>query len=1291
MKNKITPLMKDTLRTIKKTLPRFLAIIAMTGLSAMVFVGLQACIPNLKETIVKRVKDNHIHDLRVHSYAGIREKDEEIINKLPGSNQVEYMSQEVFDVKDEEYSIKLITSSKNIDTPLVTKGRIPENASEILLDDKHRQDFGDQIGQKISFVNKNNQEDEKTLKLEEFSIVGYGKSVDYIGNSRSGSTSTGDYFAVVDSSVMNKKYPDYAIARLSVNKVQDISTNDFKLFETKNIKKIKKEFENRPEEVKKEILKDAYKKINEGKIKISDGKKQIEDGQKKLDESKDKLDKSKSKLDNSKIELQDSKALLDDTKIQLDEAKKELNENEKTLAQSKKKLDDGYAKLSSSKEKFESSKKELDDAKSKLDAGYKQIEYNEKLYHQKIKDATEKLSQAKKEIEIGQKRLNSAKEEYKKGLEQFKDEISKAKMVLDENKAKLDQAKLELDRGLVEFNTALDQINTNISKLERGINQIDQTIADLKSKIPEGITREIAQEQNLTEVLDLFDKIDELDAQKLKLESQLAQLNESKAQVLAGKPKLDQAQEQYDTGLKEYQAGLKEFEEKKSAGQKKLDDSKAQIDQAEQKINESKALLKDGPKKLEEEKRLGLKKLNKAKEEIETYQTKYDQGLKAYQKGLEEYKDAKKILDENNAKYVDGLAKFNKGRADYQEGLSKYEDGLAKYLQGQKVWEEGLAEYNKGLKEYEDGLKTFETEKEKAQKDIAKAEEDIKEIEKELDNINIPTYKVEGIYNNKSFNAYISQISSLNYMSLIFTAMFYLVAILVTLTTILRMVETERTQIGTLKALGYNQEKILGKFLLYGLLAAVVGSLLGSVIGQFVLMPPIVNAYVSPSNLDLIVHKINYLNPIIIIFASSLVVGLTIYFTIRRSLKEEPANLMRPKPPTEAKRTIFEKIPIIWNKLSFLNKVSIRNVVRHKLRIFMIILGVAGSFGLIAMAFGIQDSVKNVGPRQFGEVYKYKAQLIYDDEADDFNEFNKVLNSYISDKISIISEQASILTKEGFEQDITIKATNEVSSFLDFVKLRKRGSSKNFTLEDNKVILTEKLAMILNLSKGDTFKFIDSKGLEHSLEVQEITEQYFNHVAYMTKTTYKSTIDSKMDENSYLVKFKDNSVKNINHVKTEISKYEADLAFIPVSDLADTLKNLSDSLNVVILMIIGVSALLTFVVLYNLTNINISERFREIATIKVLGFRPNEVASYIFKENYILTVVGIIFGIGFAKIMHSIIVFSLSSESFLFDPAMNIKSFIWAGLAVIAFMSLVMVMAKREMNRINMVEALKDF
>lgn len=1291
MKNKISPLMKDTLRTIKKTITRFLAIIAMTGLSAIVFIGLQAVIPNLRETILKRVQDNQIHDLRVHSYAGLRSEDRKILEALEGDNHIEYMSSEVFDVKGKEFSINLFTATKDIDTPLITEGRFPRNTSEILLDDKYRLDFGSQIGQEITFINKKDQEDKDILSKETFTIVGYGKSVDYISNSRISTASSGDYFGVVKKEVLYEKYPDYALVRLERNKDMDISTKKFKHFEAKNLADIKKSFENRPDEVKKEILKDAYDKIDEAKDKIEDGKNQIKDGQKKLDDSKIDLDKAKKDLDDGKNELIDSKKTLDDSKKKLDDAKVELEDNKKVLEDSKAQLDDGFEKLNQSKEELEQAKIELDDSKKQLYAGYKELSDNEKLFQEKIKEGQEKFDQGQAQYDEGKEKLDQAKAQYQEGLDKFNEETSQAKKILDENKAKLDQAKIEIDQGLAQYQEGLAKIEAGIAQIQAGIDQIDTGIGQINANIPKGMTREIAEALGLKEVIALFDKIDELEAQKKALEEQLAGLEEKKAELALQKQALDQAQKDYEQGLIAYQNGLKEFEEKTRPAREKLEAAKKEIDQGQKDLDASKEKLDQGKKQLEEEKKSGQDQLAKARADLEKGQADYDQGLAKYQDGLKKYQDGKAELDENYAKYEDGLAKFKQGQKDYEDGLKKYQDGLKKYEQGQKDYQDGLKKYQDGLKEYEDGKKTFEEEKIKAEEDIRKAEEDIRQHEKDLEDIVIPNYRIEGIYNNRSFNGFISQISSLNYMSLIFTAMFYLVAILVTLTTVLRMVETERTQIGTLKALGYNQFKILGKFLIYGLLAAVTGSILGSIIGQFVLMPPIANAYISSTNLDLITYKINYVNPVIILLASVLIVGFTIYFTIHRSLREEPANLMRPKPPAEAKRILLEKIPFIWNRLSFLNKVSIRNVVRHKLRVIMIILGVAGSFGLIAMAFGIQNSVGNVGQRQFGDVYKYHAQLIYDDKKDDFEEMNKSLEEQSSAKISIISEQASVLTPDGFEQEISIQATDDPKGFLDFVNLRKRGTKENYDLEDGKVIITEKLSMILNLSKGDIFKFIDKDGLEHKLEVQAITEQYFDHLAYMTKKTYQETVNAKAENNSYLIKLKDYTEDKAKALKISNSKYESSLAFIPISDLENTLESLSDSLNLVILMIIAVSALLTFVVLYNLTNINISERYREIATIKVLGFRPGEVSSYIFKENYILTLIGILFGMILAKTMHSIIVFSLSSESFLFDPVMNIMSFVWATIAIVAFMILVIILAKREMNRINMVEALKDF
>ncbi|MDO5026569.1 MAG: FtsX-like permease family protein [Tissierellia bacterium] len=1270
MKKNISPLMKDTLRTIKNSLSRFLAIIAMTGLSAVVFIGLQAVIPNLRDTVVKRVEDNKIHDLRIHSYTGIRDKDKEIIKRIEGDKFVEYMAADVFDVKDKEYSVNIYTITEDIDTPLITEGRLPNKADEIFLDDLYMKRYGNQIGQKISFVNKKNQDDEETLKRETFSIVGYGKSVDYISNSRISTASSGDYFALVKKEAFNKKYPDYALVRLEENRDKDIATDDFKLYETKNISKVKKAFENRPQEVKEEIFDQAYKEINDAKVEIADGKKQIADG---------------------KQELLDSEKLLMDSKEELDQAKVEIADNRKKLDDAKKQLDDGYKELSDSKKILDNGKKELDQAKKQLDDGYKELSENEKLFQDKIKQGQDQLDQGQAQYDQGKKELDQALAQYQKGLDQFNKESQEGKKLLEDNKAKLDQAKKDLDQGLLEYEQALEKIDQGIKEIEKALEEIALAIKQIQENIPEGMTKEIAQENGLVQILELFDQLDHLQSQKKDLEIKLEDLQKNKEALLAQKPILDKAQADYEEGLKAYQEGLKQYEDKIKAAKKKLASAKAQIDEGQKQLEESKVLLEEGNKKFESEKKAGLDQLNKAKADLLQGQKEYDQGLADYQEGLKKYQDGKKTLDENYAKYQDGIEKLNQGQKDYQEGLKKYNDGLEDFKQGQIDYEKGLKEYQDGLKEFEDGKKEFESEKIKAEKDIAKAEEDIRKAEEDLEDLVIPNYRVEGIYHNPSFNGFISQISSLNLMSLIFTAMFYLVAILVTLTTVLRMVETERTQIGTLKALGYKQINILGKFLIYGLLAAVTGSILGSIIGQFVLMPPIARAYVASTNFDLILDRINYINPIIILLASVFIIGFTIYFTIHKSLQEEPANLMRPKPPTEAKRTLLEKIPFLWNRLSFLNKVSIRNLVRHKLRVLMIIIGVAGSFGLITMAFGIQNSVGNVGKRQFGQVYKYHAQVIYDHKKDDFKDFDKKIDQTTMDKIPIISQEASVLTPDGFEQNINIQATDDKEDLLNFVALRKRGTTSNYKLQDKKVIITEKLSMILDLSVGDNFKFVDKDGFEHQLEVQAITEQYFSHIAYMTKSTYQDLVDEKAKENSYLLKIKDYSEARTKKLKQDLSNYEANLAFIPISEMENTLKDISESLNIVILMIIAVSALLTFVVLYNLTNINISERYREIATIKVLGFRPAEVSSYIFKENLILTFIGILFGMVQAKIMHSIIVFSLSSESFLFDPVMNVMSFVWGWLSIIIFMGLVLVLSKKEMDRINMVEALKDF
>ncbi|EHR32042.1 hypothetical protein HMPREF9709_01656 [Helcococcus kunzii ATCC 51366] len=1148
-------LWKDSIKTIKNSLSRFLAIIAMTGLSAAIFIGLQSGVPNLKKVILDKAKDHKMHDIKVSSYTGIRDKDKEIIKNIPGYSNAEYVEKNIFNVKEEEYSVMLFSKTQNIDINVVKKGRMPKKDNEIALDYQHFEKYGDKIGSKISFENEE-ENGRKLLNVEEFTIVGYVDSIEYINNTRTGGTE-GNYFGTVLNEAMNKKYPDLALINIDYKNNYDYSSDEFKLKETKKVDEITKFFDKRPEEVKQEIKKEADDEIADARKELDKGKKEISDGQKELD----------------------------DAKKEIEDAKKEIVKGQKELDDSKVELENGLAEITKNKETIDTTLKNLDTEENNL----------------------------------------------------------------NNKKAELSNKKASLEQNLQSVNDGIDTI---------------------KSKIPLGMTREFAEKLGNQELIAAFDKLDELEAKKKEIEQGLQQINQGLEEISQGFTKISQTREDLDNKLK-----LLASEEKKIYESKpQLDQAKKELDKAKQDIQAKQNELNASKKILQETEASGKAELDKAKSKLDAAEANYNKGLKEYQDGLDKYQSGLEEFNSSKEKYNKSLADYKKGQEEYQKGLKELEDARAKYQDG--------------LKEYEDGKKEFETKSKDANKKIKDAEKDIKDTETRLASLDVPAYGIQGKYGHVGFYTFVDQATSLNYMSYIFSTLFYLVAILVTLTTILRMVENERSQIGTLKALGYSKNNILLKYLSYGLTAALIGSILGIFVGRYVLMPPIVRAYTSFTNLEISSFVFEIDKGIIIVIATLSLIGLTVYFTVHKSLRENAASLMRPKPPKKAKRTIFERIPFIWNKLSFLNKVSLRNIFRNKIRMLITIIGVAGSFGLMAMGFGIQTSIKNVAPKQFGEIYNYDAQVIYNDQADDFDDFNKYIKKKTNKYTNLIYEQASVKTPEGFNEQLTVMASDKDIS--EFITLRNRKSKKDRKLEDGKVIISEKLSKNQELKVGDDLVFKDKDGIEHKIEISAITEQYFNHVAYMSDKTYKNIVDEKAEPNAYLLKLKETDDKSVNEMRKELSDYDASSAFIPIIDLRDTLNDLSDSLNVVIVLVIGVSAMLALVVLYNLTDINISERIREISTIKVLGFRPNEVVSYIFKENILLTVIGIFFGYFVAKIMHGIIVYYLSPGAFQFDPQMMVLNFVYATLLTILFTLIVMILSKRNMDKIDMVESLKS-
>lgn len=1383
MKKRKTSLLKDTFRTIKKSFGRFLAIILMVALSTMVFIGLQMVLPNMKASLVNRLKDHNIHDVRIRSYAGIRSDDLKIIKNLPGDKKIEFASEETFKVDNDDFTLSIKSTGKTIDTFTVRKGRLPKNANEILLDSKILEDKGDMIGKKISLKNKKDTRDKNLLTNTEFTVVGYGDSVDYISLSRGGfNTGGADYFAMVIDGVIDKEYPDFALIKYLDKSNLDITSDEYKAKENDKIDEIKDKLKNRPDEIKAEITKEANEEITDGKEKIADAKKELAYGKKDLDDAKKELDDAKVKLDDGKKELEDNEKKLADAKIKLDDGKKKLEDNEKKLKSAKAKLDDGKKKLDRSGKTLSDSKKKLDESKLQLEEGKKQIDLNEEKLasgkkeldqgKDKLSESKKDLDQAKSTLEKSKKDLDAGKKKYKEGIKQYennlenyqankktfddnmkkvqeglaavktgKNQLATKEKELKETKGQLTSKKEMVDQAIKELKAKLagksekdlkdklsqivqtikgldsmiEGLKSDITRLEQDLKNPDLTdleradlqakkaqadkelkvlearkttlldqqaqvesgikafssLADLeknKGEIEKGLERvKTGQEQIIRSKKDLEDKekllnesLRKLNEEKPKLEAGKAQLDEAKKKLDDSKKKLDQGQKSYDEGLKAYKAGLREY-------------------------NQGEQDIKDAQDKYDD----GIKKLNKAKSDYEAGLSKYTSGLQAYNEGNKKYSDAKKSYETGLKEYSDGLAKLEKAKKDYESGLKEYNEGLIKLNDGKKEYEESLKKYNDGKREYEDGKKEYDDKSKDAWDKIRDAEDEIKEVEDELGAINIPAHKVEGIYDNLSFSIYIDEIKSLNTISYIFTAMFYLVAILVTLTTILRMLDTERTQIGTLKALGYSPFDIMMKYMTYGLLAAILGSFLGIAVGHYILLPPIINAYLSPTNLKIVTSILEYDKPIYITLASILIVGMTVYFSIQKKLKEVPAQLMRPEAPKKTKRILIEKIPFIWKRLSFLNKVSIRNIFLHKVRMMMLIIGVAGSFGLIAMAFGIQSSIGSVAPRQFGDLYKYDGQVIYNEKAKDIDDLKKKINERSKDNMDIIMDLGTFTNAQNFDEEVNIIAVNDFYKFKDFIRIRDRVSKKSYTPEDGKLIINEKLSMVLNKGVGDKFSFKDSNGRLHELEIQAIAEQYFGHTAYMTEKTFKDLINKDQKPNANLVILKDNSTKGMSLFESEIMEYNSGISFLPTADMQTSLENISDSLNFVILVIVAVAALLTFVVLYNLTNINISERVREISTIKVLGFRTNEVSSYIFKENYFLTLVGILVGMGVGKGMHSIIIFYLSSGSILFDPYMPAITYLWASLLVIAFLLVVLVIERNEIRKIDMVEALK--
>ena len=747
-----------------------------------------------------------------------------------------------------------------------------------------------------------------------------------------------------------------------------------------------------------------------------------------------------------------------------------------------------------------------------------------------------------------------------------------------------------------------------------------------------------------------------------KVEDAEKELNTQKTDA---KSKIADAEKELENGKKQIENAEKTIKSNRIKADKEFNKAYAELINGKNKIADSEKQLESKEKQANEE----FDKLEKQKAELNTQLTTLNSGITEVQKNIENINIALKnpnLTSEQKANFEktkkqleNKLSELNNTKAQLVSAISKIDSGIAtgkteiksakNKLQSAKnelkksenayystknstykQLDNAEEELELSKKELKDGENELEKNKKEFNEKIADAESKLNDARAKIAEIENPKWYVLDRNGNTGYSSFIQDTDSIANIGKVFPVIFFIVAALISLTSMTRMVEEQRTQIGTLKALGYNKLQITSKYVLYASLACIIGSILGMSVG-FVLLPKIVwKMYSMMYQIGDIQTSFNFeigsLGFILIVIS---ILGATIYAVIKE-LIQTPATLMRPKSPKMGKRVFLEKVTFIWKRLSFSRKVTVRNIFRYKKRFLMTIIGIMGCTALIVTGFGIRDSIRAIMPDQYEKVFNYDLQINLKADLDKKQKQDFINSLTNDDKIEKLSEtyMSSISAiNENVEENVQIIVPNNNTDFNTLINLTDVKSKNNLSLPEDGVLLTDKAAQLLGVEAGDNITLKDTDENETNVKVTNVVENYVYHYIYMSKSMYENLYGKSFDSNVILTKdfnldneTEDNFVKDLMNMPEVASVTRISTA---MNMMNDTMK----SLNYVVVILIVSAGLLAFVVLYNLSNVNISERIRELATIKVLGFYDKEVYLYITRETIILTAIGLVLGL----------------------------------------------------------------
>ena len=1351
-------LRKEFWMEIRKSKSRFISILLIVALGVAFFSGIQASSPDMRYSGDAYYDESSLMDIKVVGTMGLTSDDVSSIESIDGIESAEgAWSTDVMCGEGQKQKVLHIESINDAVNKLdVQEGRLPEKSGEIFLDSTFASANEYKVGDKVALredgdstllvtaeytvvgtgrsplyisFNRGN----TTLGTGEVNGFGYVLPEDFdqeiytqiyvTVHGAKGLTSYTDGYENLIAKIKGRVEniaDDRCQIRLAAVKAdaqEEIDDAQKKLDDGK------KEADEKLADAKEELDK-GEKDLEDGRKEYEDGKSQLEDAKTELADGKKQLEDAKTELADGKTQLEDAKAQLADGKSQLESARSQLSSSKSQLDTARSQLDDGWSQVNAAKAQLADGQAQLDSAQKQVTSGLAELEENQKT----LDENKAKLADGKAQLEAGEQQLEAAKQTLttkQSELDQSKAEITAGQQQIESTRTQLNAQKQQITDGLSQVSAGEAQLQDGISALESAKAQLTELQSQLEA-VRASYNAALENPDASQEEIDI------LAAQVSALEEQEAavtqQIQASEAQIESQRQQLAATRSELESGLAAVEDGLSQLSQKESelnagreqitAGQAEIDAGWIQIQEQENTLAASKAEIEAGEQELEKgQKQLkaAKKKLNKAQKEIDSNAetlaagqaeldanvAKLNDSEAQYASGLEQYNSGARQIAENEAKLTSGEqeiaeneAKLADGEKEIADNEKKLADGEKEITDNEKKLQDAVKDLKKGEKDLADGKKEYEDAKKDAEDEIAENQQKLDDAKKELEDLEMPEWMVTDREELPEYTDYGDNADRLRNIGQVFPVIFFLVAALISLTTMTRMVEEQRTQIGTLKALGYKKSAIAAKYICYAFFATLLGSVLGMLIGEKIIPYIIITAYGIMYHNVANTISIDYQPGFALIASAASVVctvGATL-FASGKELQETPASLMRPPAPKEGKRVLLERLTFIWKHLSFSWKSTIRNLFRYKKRLIMTVFGIAGSMGLMLVGFGIQDSISDIAAIQYRELQHYDGMVIEDSDATE--EEHAELFEYMKENEQIAHcnrvQMTKISAPKGSSSvSIYLFVPESLSEFAKDVTLKNRITGETYELTDEGAAISEKTASLLGLKVGDMIPL--KKGdKEYKVRVAVITENYMSHYLYMTPRVYEQTFGEKPEYENIVFTMQEDCKDDLEMAGTRILANPGALSISYTSSLASQVDRMLSTLDAVILVLIVSAGMLAFVVLYNLNNINITERQRELATLKVLGFYDGEVSQYVLRENVILTVLGIMFGAVFGILIHRYVITTVEVDAVMFGRNIKPLSFLYSGILTSIFSIVVNGVMHFKLKTIDMVESLKS-